>query len=148
MFAIDNETVQYTIPECGHKYHTDCIIGWFRRSDGGPCPYCRAIPDGQNPYRSLSTLSGVISLWKRFARRRTCPVIVKKKCQEITKQVFSEKEAKKELREFKTNNREILQDFAKLRQQPWVHFRRRRKLERELAGFPMLPLLQMLNATK
>jgi len=25
---------------CGHSFHTDCILGWFKESD--VCPICRA----------------------------------------------------------------------------------------------------------
>ena len=30
--------------ECGHVYHTRCIIDWFRRSSRGECPVCRSAP--------------------------------------------------------------------------------------------------------
>jgi Fe2+ transport system protein B len=30
--------------ECGHKFHTECIISWFR-SGKTECPYCRKKPD-------------------------------------------------------------------------------------------------------
>ena len=36
---IDNEN-NYTLPECKHKYHTKCIIEWFKRGDNR-CPYCQ-----------------------------------------------------------------------------------------------------------
>ena len=29
----------YTLPECNHKYHTNCLISWFRNGDPR-CPYC------------------------------------------------------------------------------------------------------------
>ncbi len=29
----------YTLPECHHKFHTNCIVTWFRCGDGR-CPYC------------------------------------------------------------------------------------------------------------
>ena len=29
----------YTLPECSHKFHTNCIISWFRNGDSR-CPYC------------------------------------------------------------------------------------------------------------
>ncbi len=30
----------YTLPECNHKYHVNCIISWFRNGDS-KCPDCR-----------------------------------------------------------------------------------------------------------
>lgn len=29
----------YELPECKHKYHTHCLISWFRNGDSR-CPYC------------------------------------------------------------------------------------------------------------
>ena len=29
----------YKLPECGHKYHTHCLVSWFRNGDSR-CPYC------------------------------------------------------------------------------------------------------------
>lgn len=29
----------YTLPECNHRYHTNCLISWFRNGDPR-CPYC------------------------------------------------------------------------------------------------------------
>ena len=29
----------YTLPECNHRYHTNCIISWFRKGESR-CPYC------------------------------------------------------------------------------------------------------------
>ena len=33
-----------TLPECGHKYHMNCILTWFR-SDHADCPLCRTKPN-------------------------------------------------------------------------------------------------------
>lgn len=29
----------YKLPECGHEYHTHCVVAWFRNGDSR-CPYC------------------------------------------------------------------------------------------------------------
>lgn len=29
----------YTLPECKHTYHTNCLVSWFRNGDSR-CPYC------------------------------------------------------------------------------------------------------------
>ena len=36
-----NEKDKYKL-ECGHIFHTDCIIKWFRNSNGN-CPCCWAV---------------------------------------------------------------------------------------------------------
>ena len=30
----------YELPECGHKYHTNCIMHWFR-TNHNTCPLCQ-----------------------------------------------------------------------------------------------------------
>ena len=34
-----NDRTSYTIPECQHTFHADCIVNWFR-SCKIVCPYC------------------------------------------------------------------------------------------------------------
>jgi len=40
----------YTLPECKHRYHTGCLIAWFRNGDNR-CPYCgnRGINNKMDP---------------------------------------------------------------------------------------------------
>jgi hypothetical protein len=42
-FAGDQQPC-HTLEECGHKFHTACLIAWFRRGNNGSCPLCRAGP--------------------------------------------------------------------------------------------------------
>ena len=42
-FAGDQQPC-HTLEECGHKFHTTCLIAWFRRGNNGLCPLCRAGP--------------------------------------------------------------------------------------------------------
>ena len=35
----DDDTQTYTLDSCGHKFHTKCIVDWFRRAS--TCPCCR-----------------------------------------------------------------------------------------------------------
>jgi hypothetical protein len=37
------DAVKYRL-QCGHEFHTDCIICWFRRRNVSSCPICRDDP--------------------------------------------------------------------------------------------------------
>lgn len=52
----------YTLPECNHKFHTHCLISWFRNGDSR-CPYCgnKGINnnnDFNNKYTNRSLYNG------------------------------------------------------------------------------------------
>ena len=36
---LSNSEQIYTLPECSHKFHTNCIMHWFR-TDHNRCPLC------------------------------------------------------------------------------------------------------------
>ena len=43
--SIRHETLDgdiYTLPECNHKYHSNCIITWFRTGKKS-CPLCNNL---------------------------------------------------------------------------------------------------------
>ena len=88
--------------QCGHRFHTPCVIRWFR-SGRATCPVCRAIPEGhpeateseegnQVEGDELSFESIDLPLHERdmnvmlrehlcYARRNACPAATKKKVQ-------------------------------------------------------------------
>jgi predicted amidophosphoribosyltransferase len=54
----------YTLPNCQHKFHTNCIITWFR-SGHSSCPNCRDSPprlshsySGTRRYMNLYSING------------------------------------------------------------------------------------------
>ena len=62
----------YTLPECGHAFHLDCLMMWFRspreyRQDFGSCPMCRTLPVNSIGW---STLKGRCRLLKRLAKKK------------------------------------------------------------------------------
>ena len=46
MFASQLGEDDYTL-DCNHKYHTKCIVEWFRKGNAGFCPLCNDNPLGE-----------------------------------------------------------------------------------------------------
>jgi hypothetical protein len=42
-------TAHYKLPECGHIFHTNCIISWFRQGSN-LCPMCRTTSAKMQPF--------------------------------------------------------------------------------------------------
>lgn len=56
-----NDDGMYTLPQCGHTFHTDCIMTWFR-SHQTRCPLCNHNPlsfedDYFGPYGAAREMS-------------------------------------------------------------------------------------------
>ena len=54
--------------ECGHTFHTNCIVGWFR-SGQKSCPICRDEID--------SCVTNDMKYLKRLTKMRSCPAFIK-----------------------------------------------------------------------
>lgn len=104
----------YTIPECGHEYHTDCIIKWFRQSkSGSSCPYCRSEPIDQS-FNSITTNSGY-QFNRKFANRKDAPTSLKSLVLKAKKEEEKFKEWNKNKRNwFKSNEGEEFKRLTKV----------------------------------
>lgn len=56
--------------ECGHLFHVDCIVAWFR-SGKSSCPMCRDC--GQGDFVALDNLKYVTEL----SKMKSCPEFLK-----------------------------------------------------------------------
>jgi len=95
-----NEHDSYKLKECGHTFHTECIIKWWRsprygtdeEADhiGGTCPLCRGLP--QNIFRWSETMERGL-LMKKYGSKSNNPY--------IRRTVLKLKKKEKELKEHK-----------------------------------------------
>ena len=121
----------YTL-EFKHKYHTECIVKWFRNNNN-TCPLCKDAQDYSNLsyWTKLQTIQEI----KKLGKRKSCPDGVKKILNKIKKVKEEEKNYKKCFIEFKKKYKEILKDFANMRKKRYTFSRNIRKYETQLLNF-------------
>ena len=137
----------YTLPECKHTFHTNCIMTWFRAPTGNnKCPLCNN--SGINKLSDLNNLhwcerQRAEENYKRVrasSRRKNCPKHVKKMIEKIKILEKQQKDRGKNFKEFKKTKfpdktaQEIYKEYIKFRQDKWKLFRRIRR-QKALIGF-------------
>lgn len=129
----DNNNREFTL-ECNHKFHTKCIMSWFRT--GKPnCPLCN---DDTFHKTDFWTKIECIKEIKNMGRRKDCPVKLKKILNSI--KVLKDKQSlcKKERILFEKDNKHIIKQYIDYRRQRWDFPRNIRKLENKLLAFAVL----------
>ena len=78
------ETDKYTIPECNHEYHTNCIITWFRTGKN-TCPLCNDIGINSIQQMEANTNWAIrkiafenYKILRAFSRKKDAPPKLKK----------------------------------------------------------------------
>lgn len=91
---IDNNVC--TLNDCQHRFHTNCIVGWFRNGNSS-CPCCR---DDPLPLDSLQKYGRCKFLCK-YAKRKEAPPELKKLVERLKKKEKYLQECHKNIREWK-----------------------------------------------
>ena len=150
----DNNTDPfYTLPECGHSFHTNCIVHWFR-SGYNNCPYCnnKGIGDGEltdSHWYSISPQK--LKLFYNYSRRNDCPIELKKlfekrhninlkiKEKKKNQQIFR-KETQTDINftELKKKDRQIITNIRNLECS-------KRKIERTIVEFNIKPIILVIK---
>ena len=90
----------YTLPECNHKYHTNCIITWFRNGYQN-CPHCNNNPT--NLYSNFGNTKLTLSTIRNFSRNKKSPKYLKSYFNKLNKYRNKHKELKKQQKIFLNN---------------------------------------------
>lgn len=123
----DNNTTEI---ECGHKYHINCIIKWFRTGNQ-KCPLCNdntIDTSNINYYTKLTTIKEI----KKFGRKKNCPKNLKILLDKIKKKEEEKKDNSKQRKEFNLKYKEELKVYKKIRNNSWKINKKIRELEYKL----------------
>ena len=101
--------------ECGHKFHTACILQWYR-SGHSTCPNCRSDEFSHLDWSTALTRAKIL---KRHAKRADAPDHLKKMLCKITRCNDRKRKHWKALREFRHKYKAILKENRKLQQAHW-----------------------------
>jgi len=103
------ETPIHTL-QCGHAYHTTCIITWFRA--GNPsCPLCR---DEEENVQIVTPQEAVRRL-KKIAKQKLAPKRLKKCVARLKKAEEAHTQAKRSLRDFERTHAGVLRTVSQKR---------------------------------
>lgn len=139
----------YKLPECGHEYHLECIMTWWRSPRDyadcrtfGECPLCRGKPKRVIPWRCVK---GRIHFLKRMARKKNAHPLLKKAYKNVKKKEENHRAARNEYIQYKKKDdvKKILKRKRDLYNARWRTQRMMNKAEMELATFdPMGCLIE------
>ena len=132
----ENDENTYTIQECSHKFHSNCLISWFRTNNSS-CPTCRNDISSKRKYYENNNRFKLIS---NYSRRKNANTYVIKLVEKYKKQKILLKESEKNLRNFKKENKSILNNINKLREKIWKNHVKLNKIKKEIISIPIIPL--------
>ena len=142
---LENEL--YTLPECNHTYHINCIMTWFRSNNSSKkCPLCNQsginnIKDLTNvPWISRKVAQENYKHMRILSRKKNAPKELVKKVEKLKKMEDNEIKFKKDFKNFKESKHpdltvnEIMKKHNNYNIKQWkIH--NNIKLQKELIGF-------------
>ena len=149
------ETNTHKLEECGHKFHTTCIINWFRQGNQN-CPNCGdcGISAGSRKYGFSRNwgwckpeLREKFATLRAYSKRKDAPEKLKKSIAKIAEMESKYKELLKKEREEKNKILEniTLKDAVKMRSKQknakWDMEKKIARAKRRVTAWPIIPII-------
>ena len=139
----DEVECAHALEPCGHTFHANCIIDWFRRGHS-TCPECRDDP-GEAPIDGL-TIRARAQYLQQVARRKDAPPDLKRVVQRWRESKRAMKSVNQQIREHRREHRAALSTLSRLvakRRATWLRIRNRERLMGcyHSATYPLPPLV-------
>ena len=135
----DINTGNYSL-NCGHVFHLECALNYYRSMNDTRCPNCRG-----EPRNSLRGRVDRIKQYKKVSRRKYCPKLIKDRCNRLKNSNIKILEIRREYKKFVNQHKEILKQNEKIKQKLLYVKRDKYNAEIHLDSIPVLLLVQQLN---
>ncbi len=120
----------YILEACNHKFHTKCIIDWFRHASS--CPCCRDNTVEQFKEIPAFVLRERAKELKKISRRVNAPQDLKNLVERVKKSDQKIKDKSTQLNDYRKEYKDILSKEKKLQREKWNLNWTKRKNERLL----------------
>ena len=128
--SYEDDEDTYILEACNHKFHTKCIINWFRQASS--CPCCRDNTVEQFNAIPAFVLRERAKELRKISRRANAPQDLKNLVERIKRSDEKLKEKNNELKEYRKEHKEILSKERKLQHARYNLSWTKRKNERLL----------------
>ncbi len=134
----------HCLDECNHKFHTKCIVSWFRKAS--TCPMCR-----DNSVEEIKEIPAYYlrergKELRKISRKKNAPEELKKQVAKLRKIEVDMKEAIQAASNFRKENKEVIEMFNRLRQKRWRLSAKKYRMEKLIGLFqaPNYPLPSLI----
>jgi len=122
-----NDEQTYILEACQHVFHTKCIINWFRSSSSCPCCRDNTLVSNNIPGYMLRERYKEL---RKISRKTNAPKDLKNLVKRLNNIEIKHKEKNNEYREFRKENKEILNMENKLRRERYSLGFKERKMQK------------------
>lgn len=130
----------YTLEECNHKFHTQCIVRWLR-SEHSNCPMCNGVVNQNQRIYNRMDNQNKLKLILNYSRRKTASKKVVNIVNNYKKKNKEYLKVKKEFADFKRIHKNIIKQKRQFGIKIWRLRRTVDRIKRDIRAIPIQPLI-------